>query len=60
MWKALIKLVERLSYRCEHDWFFVKENKVYMGDNTNELPIRIERTGHVRILLANKATVKAT
>ncbi len=44
MWKALIKLVERLSYRCEHDWHLEQENKVYESHNTGRLPIRIERT----------------
>lgn len=25
MWKALIKLVEKWSYRCPHDWELIKE-----------------------------------
>tara|TARA_R110002020_G_scaffold313910_1_gene529182 strand:- start:574 stop:747 length:174 start_codon:yes stop_codon:yes gene_type:complete len=44
MWRALIKLVERLAYRCEHDWYLEQEQNVYGSNNTDKLPIRIERT----------------
>ena len=44
MWKALIKLVERLAYRCEHDWYLEQEQNIYGSHNTDRLPIRIERT----------------
>lgn len=28
MWKALIKLVEKWAYRCEHDWELISEMEV--------------------------------
>ncbi len=44
MWRSLIKLVERLAYRCEHNWHLEQETNIYKSHNTDELPIIIERT----------------
>ena len=38
MWKALIKLVEKWSYRCDHDWVLVKEVKVFDEHKSTGLP----------------------
>jgi hypothetical protein len=42
MWKALIKLVERLAYRCKHKW--VKERECNILDRGDNLPTGYERT----------------
>ena len=39
MWKVLIKLVERLAYRCEHNWHLEEVKKVYLSD-TSKYPIK--------------------
>ena len=28
MWKALIKLVEKLAYRCDHRWTLIHEENI--------------------------------
>ena len=43
MWKALIKLVEKWAYRCDHNWEFVKEVNVYFSSNS-ELPYKTKLT----------------
>ncbi len=43
MWKALIKLVERLAYRCEHDWHLEDIKEVYLSDKS-KYPIKKTRT----------------
>lgn len=39
MWKAIIKLVESWSYRCEHDWEYIEEINYYK-DSTSKHPHR--------------------
>lgn len=34
MWKALIKLVEKWAYRCEHDWSKEEEVKIYSTEDS--------------------------
>ncbi len=43
MWKALIKLVERLAYRCEHKWEKVAETQTYNSLSAT-LPVAREQT----------------
>jgi len=36
MWKALIKLVESWSYRCDHNYELVTQEQVYNNGKTND------------------------
>ncbi len=40
MWKALIKLVESWSYRCEHDWDEVSEMDIVKEGCKNPVETR--------------------
>ena len=55
MWKALIKLVEKWAYRCEHDWEFTEKTKIY--DDTGTLPIAIRSSYICKKCLKDK-TIK--
>lgn len=44
MWEALIKLVEKWSYRCEHDWESLAKTNIYLDGDKDKLPIKITRT----------------
>lgn len=43
MWKALIKLVEKWAYRCEHDWELIDDVRVFK-EPTSELPMVANKT----------------
>lgn len=34
MWKALIKLIEKWAYRCEHNWIEIDSADVYEHDGS--------------------------
>lgn len=42
MWKALIKVVEKWAYRCEHDWKKIK--KIDVMDPRYKYPIETNVT----------------
>lgn len=41
MWKALIKLVEKWSYRCKHNWVVERNTEIFHSPD-NKMPKRIE------------------
>jgi hypothetical protein len=44
MWKALIKLVEKWAYRCEHKWELAMKNEVFDESSGDKLPKRVDLT----------------
>lgn len=44
MWKALINLVNKWAYRCEHDWTTLGLHQTYRSDDTEGLPISSTET----------------
>ena len=61
MWKALIKLVEKWSYRCEHNWEKEHSTSVYHSsynsNDTSAVPLRVERTYVCTKCMASKKLV---
>jgi len=55
MWKALIKLVEKWAYRCEHDWESIIETQTFYtaGDripHTRKYVYRCTKCGEPSII----------
>lgn len=55
MWKALIKLVEKWAYRCEHDWEKITETQTYHTDedkfpHTRKYVYRCKKCGDPNII----------
>jgi len=42
MWKALIKLIEKWAYICDHDYEQFHKSHVYKPELSTKLPIRTE------------------
>ncbi len=46
MWKAIIKLIEKWAYRCDHEWYKEDTTEVFSSykKEKGDLPTRIIRT----------------